>query len=182
MLYLNQNYTNQEISWNLPEWAYLVNEVSKTFRLTIEERKLLETSTVAKIFATIPFEAKCIEPERTAIAHLCLYMAEKKGFQKYCSHQRTDDSNIYKRLDFISTFEGGNKEIINHGMNILTLIMLEGYRRSKYKDKKSNIYNPLNSGAWNYQSIKNKLLWEINKIKNPNLDWIFTSSPLDTWQ
>lgn len=182
MLYLNQNYTNQENSWNLQEWSYLVNEVSKTFRLTIEERKILENSPVAKIIATIPFEAKCIEPERTAIAHLCLYTAEKKGFQKYCSHQKTDDSNIYKRLNFISTFEGGNKIIINHGMNILALIMLEGYRKSKQKDKKSNTYNPLNSGAWNYQSIKNKLLWEINKIKNPNLDWIFTSSPLDTWQ
>lgn len=148
----------------------------------MKKENFLKTSPVAKIIATIPFEAKCIEPERTAIAHLCLYTAEKKGFQKYCSHQRTDDSNIYKRLDFISTFEGGNKEIINHGMNLLALIMLEGYRKSKQKDKKSNTYNPLNSGAWNYQLIKNKLLWEINKISIPNLDWIFTFTPLDTWQ
>lgn len=48
MLYLNQNYTNQENSWNLQEWSYLVNEVSKTFRLTIEERKLLENKSCCK--------------------------------------------------------------------------------------------------------------------------------------
>lgn len=45
----------------------------------------------------------------TAIAHLCLYEAEIQGFQKYCSHTPDDDSDIFNRLAFISTFEGGNQ-------------------------------------------------------------------------
>ena len=66
-------------------------------------------------------------------------------------------------------------------MNVLALIMLEGYKRSIEKDRINNVYNPLISGKWNYQSIKNKLLWEINKINVPNIDWIFTNIPLNIW-
>lgn len=66
-------------------------------------------------------------------------------------------------------------------MNVLALIMIEGYRKSMQKDKINNIYNPFVSGKWNYQSIKNKLLWEINKIEVPNIDWIFTELPLNFW-
>ena len=56
-----------------------------------------------------------------------------QGFQKYCAHNVSDDDDIFNRLAFISTFEGGNKEIIHHGMNILALIMLEGYKKSAQK-------------------------------------------------
>ena len=177
----NLAYSYQSTNWNLSEWNYLVNEVSKVFRFDEKEKLQFENSNTAKIIASIPFEAECNEPERTAIAHLCLYVAEIRGFQKYCSHLPSDDSDIFNRLAFISTFEGGNKEIINHGMNILALIMLEGYKISIKKDRNNNMYNPILSGEWNYQSIKNKLLWEINKIDVPNIDWILTSTPLNLW-
>ena len=174
-------YSYNEQNWNLPEWNYLVDEVSKVFKFDEEEKYQFENSNTARIIATIPFEANCNEPERTAIAHLCLYVAEKRGFQKYCSHLPSDDSDFFNRLAFISTFDGGNREIINHGMNILALIMLEGYKISSKQDRNNNVYNPILSGVWNYQSIKNKLLWEINKIEVPNFDWIFTSTPLNLW-
>jgi hypothetical protein len=167
--------------WKLPEWNYFVDEVSKVFRFNEEEKHQFENNKTAKIIATIPFEAGCKEPERTAIAHLCLYIAELKGFQKYCSHLLSDDLDIYNRLSFISTFEGGSKEIINHGMNVLALIMIEGYKKSIKKDKINNVYNPFVSEKWNYQSIKNKILWEINKTEVPNIDWIFTELPLNVW-
>ncbi|MBR1638106.1 MAG: hypothetical protein IJ688_01825 [Treponema sp.] len=181
MFNTNLVYSCQNHIWKLPIWDYLVNEVSNVYKLTPEEKKQLENSYTAKIIATIPFEAECKNPERTAIAHLCLYVAELKGFQKYCSHLPTDDNDIFNRLAFISTFESGKQEIINHGMNVLALIMLEGYKRSIEKDRINNVYNPLISGKWNYQSIKNKLLWEINKINVPNIDWIFTNIPLNIW-
>lgn len=177
----NLAYSYQSNSWNLPEWDYLVDEISKVYNFTQKEKKRFENSYTAKIIATIPFESKCREPERTAIAHLCLYVAEKKGFQRYCSHLPSDDSDILNRLAFISTFDGGNKDIINHGMNVLALIMLEGYKISIETDKNNNIYNPILSGSWNYQSIKNKLLWEINKMEVPNIDWIFRYIPLNLW-
>lgn len=178
---INLAYSYQSNAWELPEWNYLVDEITKVFCFSSAERNRFENSYTAKLIATIPFEAGCIEPERTAIAHLCIYVAELRGFQKYYAHLPSDDKDVFNRLARIGTFEGGNKEIINHGMNILALIMIEGYRKSIEKDKINNVYNPFVSGKWNYQSIKNKLIWEINKIEVPNFDWIFTEAPLNLW-
>lgn len=177
----NLAYSYQSNVWKLPEWNYLVEEISKVFRFSEDERNHFANSYTAKIIATIPFEAGCKEPERTAIAHLCIYVAEQRGFQKYYAHLPSDDEDIFNRLARISTFEGGNKNIINHGMNILALIMIEGYKKSMDKDRINNVYNPLVSRKWNYQSIKNKLIWEINKIEVPNLDWIYENNSLIIW-
>lgn len=177
----NLAYSYQSNIWTFPDWDYYVEEISNVFRFTREERLRFENSYTAKLIATIPFEAECKEPERTAIAHLCIYVAEIQGFQKYYAHLPSDDNDVFNRLFRISTFEGGNQDIIDHGMNILALIMIERYRKSMNKDKSNNIYNPFLSGKWNYQSIKNKLIKEINKIEVPNFDWIFTETPLNSW-
>lgn len=150
-----------------PNWEYYVTEISKVFRFTPEEIKWFTKCKTAQLIATIPFVANCIEPERTAIAHLCIYIAEIKGFQEFYNHQASDDSDIYNRLAFISTFEGGNKLIIEEGMNLLALIMIEGYYRTKESDKKNNIYNPFVSKTWNYQEIKSHLLQKLSEIKDP---------------
>mgnify|MGYP003419686877 FL=1 len=172
---------NNQNSWNLKEWDYLATEISNAFRFTNEEKDVFSNNPTAKLIASIPFVANCIEPERTAIAHLCLYVAELKGFQKYCSHVPSDDSDIFNRLAFISTFEGGNRANIEHGMNILALIMIENYKRTEKSDKEKGIYNPFVAGTWNYKQIKNKLLWDINKIEVPEIDWILTETPKMQW-
>ena len=172
---------NNQNTWNLKQWDFLVTEISNVFRFTNEEKDVFSNNPTAKLIASIPFVANCIEPERTAIAHLCLYVAELKGFQKYCSHVPSDDSDIFNRLAFISTFEGGNKTIIEHGMNIQALIMIENYKRTEKSDKANGIYNPFVAGTWNYKQIKNKLLWDINKIEVPEIDWILTNIPKMVW-
>jgi hypothetical protein len=154
----------------IEEWSYLATEVAKVFKLNIKEAKELYNSKTARIIATIPFVAGCNEPERTAIAHLCIYEAEIKGFQKYFSHLPSDDVDIFNRLKFISTFDGGKKTIIEHGMYILACIMLEGYNRSKDKDLKNSIYNPVANGKWNYKTIKKKIMKKINEFECPELD------------
>lgn len=78
MLNSNLAYNSKEYSWNLPEWSYLVDEVSKVFRLTHSEKERLNNSITVR-------------------------------FQKYCSHTPDDDSDIFNRLAFNSTFEGGNQ-------------------------------------------------------------------------
>ena len=45
--------------------------------------------------------------ESPATAHLCLYMAEKRGFQEYCAHLPDDDKTLLTRLDFISPIASG---------------------------------------------------------------------------
>jgi len=157
-------------------WEYLVKEISKVFKFTRKETKQFAASKTAKLIASIPFEADCYEPEKTAIAHLGLYVMEKRGFQEYCSHQPIDDVNILHRLDFISTFEGGDPEIIEHGMYLLALIMLEGYNNSIGEDIKNEVYNPIASGRWNYELKKKEIMSVLKKVECPNLDFVFLSS------
>ena len=164
----NLAYKTEE--WYLEEWDYLVDELTNVFRLTKKEHDALNESVTAKIIATIPFAAGCKDPERTAITHLGTYLMELKGFQKFCAHLPSDDEDIFNRLACISTFEGGNKAIIEHGMYMLALIMIEGYKKSMKKDLLENVYNPFNSGKWDYKLLHNKITKKLTYYKCNNLD------------
>ena len=166
----NSNLAEKLETKTFPEWDYLATETAKVFNLTRKEALALYNSNTAKIIAVIPFAAGCREPERTAIAHLCLYEAEIRGFQQFCAHLPSDDEDVFKRLDMISTFDDGNNAVIEHGMNILALIMLEGYNRSQEKDRLNGTYNPILSGKWNYDVLKKKLENKINEIDCPAID------------
>ncbi len=169
----NLAYKYQNTEWTLSQWNYIVEESARVFSLREVEKEELRNNSTAKIIATIPFIANCEQAERTAIAHIALYLTEKRGFQKYCAHLPSDDLDLFNRLEPISHFKGGDSKIIQHGMNMLALIMLEGYKRSYTTDKQVGIYNPITSGVWNYRNIKNKLLNEISKLKCPLLDDLF---------
>ncbi|AEE17912.1 hypothetical protein [Treponema brennaborense] len=156
------------------DWDYFVSEIQKVFKLNDFEVTRLKNSNVAKIIATIPFAAGCNEPERTAISHLITYIAEIKGFQKYCAHLPCDNFDIYHRLNRLATFSGGDKKIIHEGLSLLALIMLEGYHESQEHDKQNKIYNPLNSGSWNYEQKKAELEKELEVITCESLADFFT--------
>lgn len=158
-------------------WNYFVKEMKKIFHFSYRELKNFRKCKIAKLIASIPFVAGCKEPERTAIAHLCIYVAEIRGFQKYFAHLPSDDVDLFNRLAFISTFEGGNKEIIEHGMNLLALSMIEGYHKSEEEDKKSQIYNPFISGAWDYKVKKEEIRLNIQNFPLPQLDNLYN----DKW-
>ena len=173
MVEKNLVYKSQNVEYFLPEWNYIVEEAVKVFCLTPEEKDELYNSTTARIIATIPFVANCIDPERTAISHIALYLTEKRGFQKYCSHLPSDDFSLFNRLEAISHFKGGDFNIIKHGMNLLALIMIEGYKNSCIRDKQKKIYNPLIEKKWNYTNIKNKLLNDLSKTPCEALDSLY---------
>lgn len=177
----NSNLAYKINDVKVPEWDYFVNEIAIVFNLSEKETERLAKSNTAKLIAAIPFAAQCYEPERTAITHLCLYIAEIKGFQKYCSHQYSDNSTVFKRLAFISTFQGGNEKVIKHGMNMLAYIMIEGYHKSMQYDKENNIYNPFIDGAWDYQQLKKSILNTINSYHDDLLDSLFTDYPVARW-
>lgn len=171
---MNQtNVIKQKEFVEFSEWDYLVSETAKVFGLNTKQTEQLYNSNTAKIIARIPFAAQCKEPERTAITHLVIYEAELRGYQKYYAHLPSDDDDIFNRLAFISTFEGGNQAIIEHGMNMLAYIMIEGYNHSKEKDVKNGVYNPIANGKWNYNELKNQLLSKLHEIECPELDELF---------
>ncbi|BDC94592.1 hypothetical protein [Treponema bryantii] len=151
----------------VPEWDYFVSEIQTIYRLTDEETDKFSNSTTAKIIAAIPFVAGCYRPEVTAIAHLSLYMNEIKGFQKYYACNPLDDCDLFERLEPISHFRGGDKKIIECGMNTLAYIMIEGYHKSEKFDAAHGNYNPFVSGNWNYKSLKNMLSKKVFVDFNP---------------
>lgn len=176
-----KNELNGFVEWNLDDWNYIVDETSRLFNLTQLEKCNLYKSKTARIIAAIPYAAGCDFPERTAIAHILLYEAEKKGFQKYCAHTSDDDTDIYRRLAFISTFENGNQAVIEYGMNMLAMIMIEGYHKSEKKDKESGLYNPFVSGTWNYKNLKEMLNKKLNAYSNSLLDDIYYRTDGHGW-
>ncbi|MCF0124780.1 MAG: hypothetical protein HUJ68_03320 [Clostridia bacterium] len=178
------NQTNVALKFNREEffskeWDYLISETSKVFRLTNEETEKLFNNQTARLIATIPFAAHCLLPERTAIAHLGLYLMELKGYQQYCAHLPSDDADIFSRLEPISNFWGGDEKVIKHGMYLLALIMLEGYKKSAKKDIKNGVYNPIAVGVWNYHQIKNDLVNKISKLDTGIFDYILSDGPIE---
>lgn len=177
----NLAYTLNEEGSFIASWDYFVKEIAAVFRFSKEEKVWFKNCRTAKLIAAIPFAANCVEPERTAISHLCIYIAEIRGFQKYFAHLPSDDRNVYNRLDCIATFEGGDQNVLSYGMNMLALIMIEGYHNSQKSDKENNIYNPLNSKKWNYEGLKKELEQKISCYSNSLLDSIF-DAPINGWK
>jgi hypothetical protein len=84
-------------------------------------------------------------------------MTEIRGGRIIGGHAPEDNASPLARLRLIASFKGGNREIIDHGMYKLALIMLRGYERSKDDDAWRYIYNPLNDGSWDAEAMKAEL-------------------------
>jgi hypothetical protein len=156
-------------------WSKLITAVADTFRFTADETKSFSSSPTAKLIASIPFIAGCDEAERTAIAHLSVYIAAIRGGRAAFDHGKDDNGEIDARLRLISSFKGGNEKSIAHGKALLSLIMASGYQRDRSKDAASGEYNPLNAGAWDYAAITSKLEAEIKASYNEDIGQILSA-------
>ena len=66
-------------------------------------------------------------------------------------------------------------------MDLLALIMIEGYHKSEQDDKLNSIYNPFVSGAWNYNKLKSTILTNLKNTKCCELEYWF-DSPSESWK
>ncbi len=109
-------------------------------------------------------------------------MTELKGGSEIGGHNEGDNNNLYARLRLLSSFKGGDRDIIAHGLDLLAYIMVQGYFHSKKSDEIFHIYNPLNDDAWDYESITQELLNKIHLVTCEVLDDLFNSlEPLLLW-
>lgn len=58
-------------------------------------------------------------------------------------------------------------------MNMLAYIMVEGYNRSREKDLRNGVYNPIANGKWNYKELKLSLRKKLDEFECPDLDKYF---------
>jgi hypothetical protein len=157
-------------------WQEIASIVSSSFAMEPARAEKLKTNVTAKLIAAIPFLADCREPQRTAIAHLSTYVVASDGpGRKAFDHKAGDDYDSLARLAPIAGFEGGDPSIINRGMKLLAMIMIQGYQRDLASDKAKGLYNPINAGAWKAEEKLASLRSAVTAVPDEEMDAIVSA-------
>jgi hypothetical protein len=163
-------------------WDRLCGIIASSFSMTGERSATLRESVTAKLIASIPYEAGCREPERTALAHVAVYvMASSEAARRAFDHKSEDDYDVFARLAPIASFEGGDPAVINRGMKALAILIIEGYKRDVASDKAKGWYNPVGSGAWNADKLLGALRASLDAGKDPSLQRFIDEALSDGW-
>lgn len=126
---------------------------------------------VLQILASIPFYAGSSNPMRVAtscINNYFLYAFEDT--RKYFNHQPSDDQDLYSRLSLLYVIPSGDHDVIEKGRILLSLIMLQDHMADCEADMMVGKYNPVASGAWDYNEIRNALLSKASSISVYGMD------------
>lgn len=156
-------------------WPEIAGSVAKAFRMHDEEAEWLENKRIAKLIGAIPFLAGCDQPERTAVTHLSTYLLSIRETKPFFNADPSDDVDILERLRLIMSFRGGDASVIDKGMSLLALSMLDDYKRDIHIDETFGKYNPVVSGAFDYESIRADLVKRIEAVDCPQMEEILDS-------
>lgn len=156
-------------------WPEIAQSVSKAFRMDDQEAEWLEDKRIAQLIGAIPFLAGCDQPARTAVTHVSTYLLSIKDTKPYFNADPTDDIDILERLRLIMIFRGGDRRIIDKGMSLLALNMLDDYKRDIHIDEVYGKYNPVATGAFDYETVREDLVKRIEAVDCPEMDRIFNS-------
>jgi len=157
------------------EWIEIVKKLAITFRFTPYERETLLNNNVAKLIGSIPYLAGCENPERTAVSHVSIYLIAKHPVMRgIYDHQKSDDCDIMHRLFDIQHFIGGNKKIIQRGMELLLLTMVSNYHKDQTADALMGKYNPVYTKKWKYHTTAELLIKRIKSTPCQEMDEIFS--------
>ena len=132
---------------------------------------------VLQILASVPFYAGSSNPMRVAVAcinNYFLYACE--GARKYFNHQPEDDCDLFSRISLLYIVPSGNQAVIDNGRILLELIMIQDHMTDSEADIRTGKYNPVVSGAWEYNRIRDELIKQAACMRTEGLDMDF---PLD---
>jgi hypothetical protein len=155
------------------EWENIAASVADAFRMDKEDSEWLMNKNLAKLIAAIPYLAGCDDPGRTAITHLGAYILSIR-IKTVANCQPTDDVNLLRRLEMINNFIGGDQAIIQKGMSLIALNMIADYARDIEEDRMFGKYNPVDSGAFNYETEKKGLEYNIRSVECLEMDEIMS--------
>ncbi|MFP4363648.1 MAG: hypothetical protein ACLFR1_07235 [Spirochaetia bacterium] len=158
----------------MAEWTGIMETVADAFGMGLEEKARFQECRVAQLVAALPFLAKCEDPDRTAAAHLATYTLSVRTRNIFTTKE-TDAGDIYRRLETIKTFEGGDPQVIRRGMALLALNMLSDYKQGAEKDREQGKYNPVAEGLWDYEAEKRKLMKDIKSTQSSEIDTLLTA-------
>ena len=163
-------------SMNDELWENILSRAGAVFNFGIEKKEQLKSSRMARLIASTPFLAGCGKATGTSFSHLSIYiMSLDESAKDIYFHKPDDDEDIYSRLFPISSFCGGNKDVIQCCMDLTALCMLSNYKKDAEKDEAIGKYNPINAGKWDYDIFSEKLIMNINKSITPEISKIYTT-------
>lgn len=157
------------------QWENVLSRAGAVFNFGIEKKEQLKNSRMARLIVAIPFLAGCNKATETAFSHLSIYLLSlDESAKDIYFHKPEDNDDIYSRLFPISSFSGGNKDIIQCCIDLITLCMLSNYKKDTEEDEDIGKYNPINAGKWDYEIMSAKLIQNIDKKINPEISAIYT--------
>ena len=162
-----------QVSTQKQTWFAICDKVGARFRMTHEELEQLRNHTISELIASIPYLAGCENPERTAISNLAVYLMSLGATKSAFCATPEDDADVFARLR-MARYEGGDAAVIRRGMSLIALNMITDYRRDAEADLAAGKYNPIASGAWEYDQLHDELLQNILTVDCPQMDEIST--------
>ena len=160
--------------WTEGKWEAITDHLAMKFRLNDEEKAIVAGTKVAELIAAIPFIAGCDQPMETSLANMAVYMMSVGPGKEAFNATPEDDQDIFARLS-LARFDGGDRAIVDRGMNLLALNMLSDYRRDVVVDTAYGKHNPVATGAWDYESLEEELMTKIEAVDCPQMDAIITA-------
>ncbi len=173
-----QTQAVKEAPFTQEQWNDLVERTALLFHFDPARKEKMAGHQIMKLVGALPFLAGCRNPRRTALTHLATYViAASEGGKDLFLHSFADNCDLFSRLERISHFDGGVQAIIQRGMNLLALAMLEDHHKDSREDLQHRKYNPVNAGAWGYNTMKADLKKKIMAIPSPGMERILPVGP-----
>lgn len=168
---------NQEIvkEFKDEQWIEIVGRISDLFCLSAKKSREIMFSKTYKLIAAIPFLAGCDEALKTSLSHMAItYMAADNSAKDVFSNSFHDTNFIQKRLERISHFSGGDREVIDRGMNLLAYMMISDQLKNYEEDSSKSGYSNSSSTDWNPENEQKKLEEMISSTECISMDNIMT--------
>ncbi|MFA7568083.1 MAG: hypothetical protein WCY01_13735 [Alkalispirochaeta sp.] len=162
------------------QWTTIVDSTAAAFRMDAAETEWLRTKPVARVIGAIPFLAGCRNAARTAVTHLGTYLLSIRETKPFYNANSEDDGDILDRLKLISTFDGGNRAIIDRGMALIGLSMILDYNRDVQIDAALGKHNPLTTGAFDFEKAYADLVGRVEAVDCPEMEVLLSLEDVGT--
>ncbi|MBF9018857.1 MULTISPECIES: hypothetical protein [unclassified Oceanispirochaeta] len=166
----------QNLSFHMKEellWKELCDRFFETLPSHTGYEKSIRKSVVARLIGLLPFLANTECPMRDSLCNLTIFIFSYYGESRdLFRHSPLDDDEIFDRFLGIMSFTGGKGSIIDRGMSLIVLLVLNCYKKNASEDLTANRYNPLNSGCWDYSGLVEEFSLRVRKTPCRKMDRI----------
>lgn len=170
---------NKKAAFTAESWQVITDTIAEAFHFSDDQKESFFKNRTVKLVAAIPFIAGCRQPMRTAVSHVAIYHIARREAKDIFLHEIDDDASIMDRLFEGSNFSGGDRAIIDRGMNLLALQMIRGYAKDWSDDIMNSKYNPLVQSHWDFNAEETALIKEIKAFDCPEMDAVMSLNDVD---